>query len=71
MVLVSALRWLCYNLLPSRCPECSGLLGLVLRRSAAQIGAVLRKGDPRAERPSDWLCCEDCTYAVALDLFEA
>jgi hypothetical protein len=69
-VLRSFARWLRHNLLPSTCPECGALLTPVLRRSAAELGALLRPGDPRAGRLSDWLCCEECSYLRALDLFD-
>lgn len=68
MALRSAFRWLAYNLAPGICPECSGLLSPVLRRTPVQIGATLAQTDPRRELRSDWLCCEDCDYAVALDI---
>ena len=68
MKIRSALRWVSYNLAPQSCPECTGLLSVVLRRTPTEVGAVLRRGDPRTTQPSDWLCCEDCRYAVALDL---
>lgn len=66
--LISALRWLAYNLAPPLCPECAGLLSPVLRRTAREIGAALPHTDPRRDLRSDWLCCEDCDYAVALDI---
>lgn len=66
--IVSALRWLAYNLAPPLCPECSGFLTPVLRRTALEIGAALPHTDPRRLLRSDWLCCEDCDYAVALDI---
>lgn len=69
-MLLSLARWLVHNLLPTTCPECGALLTPVLRRSPVQIGAVLRPGDPRRGRTSDWLCCEQCDYARALDLHD-
>lgn len=69
-VLLSLARWLLHNLLPTSCPECGALLTPVLRRTPAQLGAHLRPGDPRAGHTSDWLCCEECTFVRALDLFD-
>ena len=68
MLLVSAFRWLAYNLAPGRCPECGALLSPVVRKTARQVGALLPPDHPELDTPSDWLCCEDCDYAVALDL---
>jgi hypothetical protein len=69
-VLLAAVRWFIYTLLPSLCPECGGLLTPILRRSAIQIGAVLRPGDPRRHLRSDWLCCESCDFVRSLDLHD-
>lgn len=68
MSIRSALRWLVYNLAPAICPECSGLLSPVIGKTPAEIGATLAAADPRRTLRSDWLCCEDYTYAVALDI---
>ncbi len=70
MVLLSAFRWVAYNLAPSLCPECSGLLSPILRRTAVEIGAALAHTDERRFIRSDWLCCEDCDYAIALDIHD-
>lgn len=68
--LISALRWIAYNFAPSICPDCAGWLSPVLRRTPVELGAQMPMGDPRCHTPSDWLCCEDCDYAVALDFFD-
>lgn len=69
--LISLLRWFGYNLAPASCPDCSGFLTLVMRRTAVEIGAMLPPADERRTLRSDWLCCEDCDYAMALDIREA
>lgn len=68
MWLVSAFRWFAYNLAPGSCPDCSGLLVPVVRKTARQVGAMLPQGYPYLDTQGDWLCCEDCDYALALDL---
>lgn len=66
--LISAFRWIAFNLAPSVCPSCAGWLTPVLRRTPVEIGAHMPKGDGRGHTRSDWLVCEDCDYALALDL---
>jgi hypothetical protein len=68
MLLLSAFRWIAYNLAPGVCPDCGGLLSPVLHKSARQVGAILPPDYPDFDTPGDWLCCEDCDYALALDL---
>jgi len=69
-MLITAVRWLAYNLAPAFCPDCAGLLTFVARRTAREVGAWLPRGDSRHDQRSDWLCCEDCDYAAALDLLD-
>lgn len=68
MLILSAFRWIAYNLAPGVCPDCGALLSPSIRKSARQLGAMLPMNHPDLDTKSDWLCCEDCDYAVALDL---
>jgi hypothetical protein len=70
MVFVSAVRWFVYNLAPGVCPDCGALLSPALGKTARQLGAMLPLNHPDLDRKSDWLCCEECDYAVALDLID-
>lgn len=67
MRLVSAWRWIAYNLAPGICPDCGSLLSPMIRRTARQLGAMLPPCHPGLDTLNDWLCCEECDYAVALD----
>lgn len=68
MWFLSGVRWLVYTLFPARCTECGALMSPVLHRTAEELGVKIHAQDPRAAVRSDWLCCEQCPYAVSFDL---